>query len=378
MPGRAVALTLHNARGGGIDGRTTTMLTSRQHDLLMYIDRQLQETGHPPSFEDMKYAVKAKSMAAIYREISALEEHGYISRQRGRPRALKVLAHLEPRRVTGTAIHGDPCSSPWPAAEQAPGSRLPWECENVAGLPMWAPHGAGTDMTTPGPETPVGLSSPRAQRMAMDAVCRGYDLAETSQHPALVLQAIELSHLMIAYGMVPTQPEFAAEHSVKTWNLTNEFAQEECPAGGFRRPADSGQHILVVDDLRDVLVSVTAFLRTAGFMVVTATNGDAALQLIAADPRIDVLITDYVMPGMSGVDLIDQAVRLRPHLKALLVTGYPHADGLAELPPHVTVLAKPFRRAALIAQVRLLEGEAVPVRSRDMKELVVASFDGST
>jgi CheY-like chemotaxis protein len=363
------------------------MLTPRQHDLLIYIDRHLQDTGRSPNFEDMKNAVKIKSMAGIYREISVLEEHGYISRQQGRARALTVLRRPEMRRVTGSAemhrvtgsaIDGEPTSSPRPAhaPDAAPVSELPWEGDNVAGRPMWTPRGAGTDTAMPGPERTVGLSTPRALRLATSAVCQGYGLAdETSRHRELVAQAIELSHLMAAYGLVPTQAEFAAGRS--DTEARNSAAQEAHSAGGVLRPAGAVRHVLVVDDVPDVLVSVTAFLKTAGFLVLTATDGDTALRLIATDSRIGVLITDYVMPGMSGVDLIDQAVRLRPHLKALLITGFPQADGLAELSPHVTVLAKPFRRAALIAQVRLLEAEAAPVHLNDVQAAVMASLDDS-
>jgi CheY-like chemotaxis protein len=116
-------------------------------------------------------------------------------------------------------------------------------------------------------------------------------------------------------------------------------------------------------------VSVTAFLVSAGFVVTTAADGNAALRLIASDPLIRVLVTDFVMPGMTGVDLIAQAIQARPGLKALLITGYPHADGLADLPAGIPVLTKPFRRAALIEQVSVLAGETWPAHAN-----VVAEF----
>ena len=86
----------------------------------------------------------------------------------------------------------------------------------------------------------------------------------------------------------------------------------------------------------DVLVIVEAFLVGSGFVVVTAPDGDSALRIIASDSRIGLLVTDFAMPGLSGVDLIMQALQMRPNLKVLLITGYPHADGLAELPAGVT------------------------------------------
>jgi DNA-binding NtrC family response regulator len=105
---------------------------------------------------------------------------------------------------------------------------------------------------------------------------------------------------------------------------------------------------LVVDDAANVLTTVEAFLVKAGFTVEKAASGDEALRKIAADPRIHTLVTDFMMPGMSGADLITHAKQVRPNLKALLMTGYPNA----ELPPHTPILVKPFRRATLIAEVR--------------------------
>ena len=131
----------------------------------------------------------------------------------------------------------------------------------------------------------------------------------------------------------------------------------------------TGQRILVVDDVTDVLVSVSAFLAGAGFAVVTATDGDAALHLIDSDPLIGVLITDFLMPELSGVELIARAVRRHPDLKALLITGYPGADGLADLPPRITVLTKPFRRAALVERVNILVNATWPMRAGNAPEL---------
>ena len=116
----------------------------------------------------------------------------------------------------------------------------------------------------------------------------------------------------------------------------------------------------MVDDATDVLVTVGAFLANAGFAVQKATSGDQALELIANDPQIEVLVTDFAMPGLSGADLITQAMQVRPDLKTLVITGYPSADGLAEVAAHTKILVKPFRRAALIAEVKVLVGDPSP------------------
>jgi two-component system NtrC family response regulator len=118
-------------------------------------------------------------------------------------------------------------------------------------------------------------------------------------------------------------------------------------------PGKKGESILVVDDTPDVLAKLGAFLVKAGFTVEQAASGDEALRKIEVDPRINTLVTDLAMPGMSGADLIARAKQARPNLKALVITGSPEAN----LPPHIPFLLKPVRRATLIAKVTSLLGK---------------------
>src|SRR3984957_18559927 len=67
------------------------MLTRKQHELLVYIDRHLKQTGFSPSFEEMKEALQLKSKSGIQRLVWALEERGCIGRRHHRARALEVL-----------------------------------------------------------------------------------------------------------------------------------------------------------------------------------------------------------------------------------------------------------------------------------------------
>jgi repressor LexA len=67
------------------------MLTTKQHELLVFIDRHLRETGCSPSFEEMKDALDLRSKSGIHRLISALEERGFLRRHKHRARALEVL-----------------------------------------------------------------------------------------------------------------------------------------------------------------------------------------------------------------------------------------------------------------------------------------------
>ena len=71
------------------------MLTAKQHELIKFIQKRLDETGISPSFEEMKDALELKSKSGVHRLISALEERGFIRRLPNRARALEVIRHPE-------------------------------------------------------------------------------------------------------------------------------------------------------------------------------------------------------------------------------------------------------------------------------------------
>lgn len=68
-----------------------TMLTRKQHELLMFIHERLKETGIPPSFDEMKVALDLKSKSGIHRLIVALEERGFLRRMPNRARAMEIV-----------------------------------------------------------------------------------------------------------------------------------------------------------------------------------------------------------------------------------------------------------------------------------------------
>jgi two-component system cell cycle sensor histidine kinase/response regulator CckA len=111
--------------------------------------------------------------------------------------------------------------------------------------------------------------------------------------------------------------------------------------------------VLVVDDepaIRDVAHRV---LSCAGYQVVTTGSGQEALALLA-DPAApaDLLLTDVVMPGLSGPAFAARAQALRPGLRVLYMSGYERMGAAEEgWPGTEHVIAKPFSRAALLAQV---------------------------
>ena len=118
--------------------------------------------------------------------------------------------------------------------------------------------------------------------------------------------------------------------------------------------------ILVVEDDPEVLDVTVEMLRTFGWDVSTAPDGPSALSILRRDAEIDVLFTDIVMPrGMNGVELAQQARRLRPTLRVLLASGYPasalpadQGDGdNGEFP----FLSKPYRASELAKKLRALQ-----------------------
>lgn len=84
------------------------MLTRKQHDLLVFINGRLKETGVPPSFDEMKDALDLRSKSGIHRLITALEERGFIRRLPNRARALEVLRLPESMQATPSAPVGRP------------------------------------------------------------------------------------------------------------------------------------------------------------------------------------------------------------------------------------------------------------------------------
>ena len=107
-----------------------------------------------------------------------------------------------------------------------------------------------------------------------------------------------------------------------------------------------GQRILLVEDEAQVGRVAAVVLRQAGFDVLTAANGAEALTRSTEDPRpIDLLLTDVVMPGLSGKQVADAICAHRPTTRVLFMSGYTTEKGLAPL------LAKPFTPQSLLNTV---------------------------
>jgi two-component system cell cycle sensor histidine kinase/response regulator CckA len=130
-------------------------------------------------------------------------------------------------------------------------------------------------------------------------------------------------------------------------------AESPAPSGG------RGETILVVEDDQQVRGIAGRILREHGYHVVEASGGEEALHAAASEPRgIDLLLSDVVMPGMSGPELADHLRRAQPGVRVLHMSGY--TSGIGGPDPRTALpelIEKPFTSVELLARVRTLLGE---------------------
>jgi DNA-binding response OmpR family regulator len=121
---------------------------------------------------------------------------------------------------------------------------------------------------------------------------------------------------------------------------------------GESKPGQDGKTVLFVDDHEELVRTVCQHLIDNGFHVLTAPNGEEALRVLTIHPGVvDLLITDVVMPNLSGWELARKAKEVRPNLKVLFITGS-FARDVSELPE--PTVQKPFRMQVLLAKVQEL------------------------
>jgi DNA-binding NtrC family response regulator len=125
-----------------------------------------------------------------------------------------------------------------------------------------------------------------------------------------------------------------------------EVALMEQPLG----PQRSQKTILVVDDDPDILDCVSRLLVYANYNVLTGSSGEDGLQQSRDyNGEIHLLLTDFQMPGMTGIDLATQMSLQRPQLKVLMMSGF--TGGMLVLNEGWHFLAKPFIASQLCALI---------------------------
>jgi two-component system cell cycle sensor histidine kinase/response regulator CckA len=178
--------------------------------------------------------------------------------------------------------------------------------------------------------------------------------------------------LSMVYGIVRQSDGFISAHSDPGKGSTFKIylpvaappVREIASPGPAEKPVHGGSEtLLVVEDEDAVRQSEVEFLSTIGYTVLSAANGKEALDQVRAQANmIDLVITDVVMPKMSGPTLAANLASLHPDLKVLFVSGY--ADETVQLKgvPNLTrdFLQKPFPLRSLAGKIReVLEQPAV-------------------
>jgi PAS domain S-box-containing protein len=128
------------------------------------------------------------------------------------------------------------------------------------------------------------------------------------------------------------------------------------PGVGEGEDGDPGAHsgaerILVIDDDPDVRAFIGEALAEVGYRVREAADGKSGLSAFAAE-RPDLVVLDFIMPGLSGADVAGRMLAKHPEQAILFVSGYSETESIKRIAPNAPLLTKPFRSEALTKAVR--------------------------
>ncbi|WP_455825236.1 response regulator [Pseudomonas graminis] len=108
---------------------------------------------------------------------------------------------------------------------------------------------------------------------------------------------------------------------------------------------DAQDVVLIVEDDESIMFVLGEYLAGLGYRVLKAINGEQAFEILATKPHLDLMVTDYRLPGgISGVQIAEPAIKLRPELKVIFISGYPQEIRECDSPItcNAPILAKPF------------------------------------
>jgi len=167
--------------------------------------------------------------------------------------------------------------------------------------------------------------------------------------------------LATVYGIVSQSQGQIAVDSVQGAGTTftvflpavQQTAAQSPDPRGSSAPGRGTETILLAEDEAAIRRLICTTLEREGYTVLAAENGDEAVHLVARHHgRIDLLVSDLIMPGMSGADLASSLVAQYPSLKVMHITGYAASAEVQKLNPGVPLLNKPFTPRELVARVR--------------------------
>lgn len=115
--------------------------------------------------------------------------------------------------------------------------------------------------------------------------------------------------------------------------------------------------VLLVEDEPHILSLLSDYLAGEGYKVLEAEDASRAFEILATKPQLDLLVTDYRLPGgISGVMIAEPALKLRPDLKVIFISGYPIEiqESGSPIARSAPILAKPFSLDTLRSQIQRL------------------------
>jgi signal transduction histidine kinase/CheY-like chemotaxis protein len=171
--------------------------------------------------------------------------------------------------------------------------------------------------------------------------------------------------LPMVYGVIKQSGGAISVYSEPGKGTTFKIFLPQCDAEASPDPKEQprqaevngSETILLVEDQVAIREVASVYLMGLGYNVLAAPDGEAALRIAETQQkRIDLVVTDIVMPNMGGRELATHITRLHPQAKVLFMSGYPdfavrHSEGLSE---HAEVLQKPFSLKSLAGKARSL------------------------
>jgi CheY-like chemotaxis protein len=153
-----------------------------------------------------------------------------------------------------------------------------------------------------------------------------------------------------------SEPEMGT--TIKIHLPASSAAAAESKTQPKERPAGQGEIVLVVEDEPDVRTMAERILTKGGYSVIATSDGEEALRVCGrADQPIHLLLTDVIMPGILGTDLVEQIKTIRPNLGVIFMSGYSHEvlapEALAEQ-GGTAFIEKPFSASELLWAIRTL------------------------
>jgi len=370
--------TLRQAQKMEAIGHLTGGIAHDFNNLLQAIGASLYLIEHrvtaPEVLEPLRMAVKAVDRGAT------LTQHllAFSRRQRLEPRPVDVGALVRNmggllERTLGGTIHiaAEADAEPWPALVDP--NQLEMAILNLAINARDAMPSGGT-LTIRSANAPLGDDDDRPNTLPPgDYVAISVRDTGTGMNDEVAARAFEpffttkgVGHgtglgLSMVHGLAAQSGGAVrldtrlGEGTMVTLYLPRADGPEEAEAG--RDPVPTAAEparpacVLLVEDEGLVRMATATFLDQSGFRVVEAASGAEALAIVRGGEPVDLVLTDYAMPGMTGLELVRALRAERPDLPALMVTGYTEVPQATLAVEGLTIIQKPYRPDDLVARL---------------------------